>query len=487
MLRTLIKKEITETILDLRFTIASLLCLVLIPLGTYISRKDYEKRLTDYRRTKEMYLQSNTKRLKPFDFNLVMEGYRPPSPLSIFACGIEPFMPDKILTSRSGFFRTAKESSIDNPQSLLFGKVDLLFNIGFVMSLAALIFTFNSISGEKEIGTLRLVIANAVPRGQVLLGKVAGKYITLMIPFIVSVLIALIILNASPIVPVASSKVYPSFLVILIVSFLYILVMISLGILVSTLTHKSITSNVVALLFWVVFIIAIPKISPMVAEIIYPIESRNIIDIRKRVVKEDTIEELEERKLRLSDAAMLKFGLSGSGNTVFDFQDNPQGIKAQAWYDSEVAALVDRYEKRIANELWNIEQDYSNKVNIQMYITMNLSRISPASCYTYLICELSGTGLIEKNNFMENARRFQEKAWKAIYDKFEVETLGDRTSVGVTGELAKSKVSPPEMDYLHTNLTEVLQAEWPDIFLLLLFNILFFVAAFIRFRRYDVR
>ena len=129
MLKTLIRKEITETILDLRFWIVTALFLILIPLGTYISRKDYEKRLDDYHRTKEMYQQSNTKRLKPFDFNLLMEGYRPPSPLSIFACGIEPFMPDKVLTSRSGFFRTAKESSIDNPQSLLFGKVDLLFNV----------------------------------------------------------------------------------------------------------------------------------------------------------------------------------------------------------------------------------------------------------------------------------------------------------------------------------------------------------------------
>jgi len=487
MLGTLIKKEVTETILDLRFTIASLLCLVLIPLETYISRKDYEKRLDDYHRTKEMYQQSGTKRLKPFDFNLVMEGYRPPSPLSIFACGIEPFMPDKVLTSRSGFFRTAKESSIDNPQSLLFGKVDLLFNVGFVMSLAALIFTFSSISGEKESGTLRLMIANAIPRGQVLLGKVVGKYATLMIPFVASLLIALIVLSASPVVSIVSPQLCLSFLVILIVTFLYILAMINLGVLISTLTHKSITSNVVALLFWVVFIIAVPKISPLMAEIVYPIQSRNVVDMRKRILKEGIIGELEQRKLQLSDAAMSKFGLSGAEHTVFDFQKDPQGIKAKAWYDSEVTALGDEYEKRIANELRKIEQDYSNKANVQTSITMSFSRISPASCYTYLISELSGTGVMERDNFVANARRFQEKAEQTIYDKFEVETLGGRTSVAVTGELAKSEVSPPEMDYRRRTLAEALQAGWADILLLFLFNILFFAVAFLRFRKYDVR
>ncbi len=487
MLGILIKKEIIETILDLRFIIVALLCVVLIPLGMYVSRKDYEQRLAGYQRAYQMYRQSNTKRLKPFDFSLVMEGYRPPSPLSVFACGIEPFMPDKVLTSRSGFFHTAKESSIDNPQSLLFGKVDLLFNVGFVMSLAALIFTFSSISGEREAGTLRLMIANSIPRSQVLLGKVMGKYATLMIPFVVSILIALIVLSVSPVVSIVSPQLCLSFLVILIVTFLYILAMINLGVLISTLTHKSITSNVVALLFWVVFIIAVPKISPLMAEIVYPIQSRNVVDMRKRILKEGIIEELEQRKLQLSDAAMSKFGLSGAEHTVFDFQKDPQGIKAKAWYDSEVTALGDEYEKRIANELRKIEQDYRNKTNVQTSITMGLSRISPASCYTYLISELSGTGVMERDNFMDNALRFQEKAKQTIHDKFEVETLGTRTSVAVTGELAKSEVSPPEMDYRRRTLAEAFEAGWTDILMLFLFNILFFIAAFLRFRKYDVR
>jgi ABC-type transport system involved in multi-copper enzyme maturation permease subunit len=412
---------------------------------------------------------------------------QPPSPLSVFVCGIEPFMPDKVLTSRSGFFHTAKDSSIDNPQSLLFGKVDLLFNIGFVMSLAALIFTFSSISGEKEAGTLRLMIANSIPRGQILLYKVIGKYVTLMIPFVASLLIALIILNTSPVISIVSSQLYPSFLVILLVTFLYILAMINLGVLISTLTHKSITSNVVSLLFWVVFIIAVPKISPMIAEIVYPIQSRNVVEMRKRVLKEGLIGELEQRKLQLSDAAMSKFGLSGSNDTVFDLEEDPKEIRAKVWYDNQVTALGDEYGKRIANELMKIEQDYRNKANVQTFITMSLSRVSPASCYTYLVSELSGTGVMERDNFIDNARRFQEKAEKTIYDKFEVETLGDRTSVGVTGELAESEVSPPEMDYRHASLAEVLQAEWLDILLLFLFNILFFVAAFLRFNRYDVR
>jgi len=174
-------------------------------------------------------------------------------------------------------------------------------------------------------------------------------------------------------------------------------------------------------------------------------------------------------------------------HTVFDFEKDPLGIKAKAWYDSQVTALGDEHEKRIADELRKIEQDYRNKTNVQTFITMSFSRISPASCYTYLISELSGTGVMERENLMDNARRYQEKVEELIYDNFEVETLGSRTSVGVTGELTKGEVSPPEMDYRQITLAEVLETGWVDILLLSLFNILFFVAAFLRFRKYDVR
>jgi len=49
------------------------------------------------------------------------------------------------------------------------------------------------------------------------------------------------------------------------------------------------------------------------------------------------------------------------------------------------------------------------------------------------------------------------------------------------------RASIPDMRYQYTSLTEVLQAEWLDILLLFLFNILFFAVAFLRFRKYDVR
>jgi len=237
MFRTLVAKEIAQTVLDLRFVIATVLCVLPIPLGMYVRRKDYERRLATYQTEHQTYRQRHGTPATPVSAYVEAQGFRPPPILSVFASGVAPFMPDKVITSYMGLFRTVKGPSAENPESVLFGKPDLLFNVTFIVSLAALILSFNSISGEKEMGTLRLLIANSIPRSRILLSKLVGNYVALSIPFIVSVLISLLILEASPDVSIASSHVWPALLVIVVVTLVFLLGMVSLGICISTLTH----------------------------------------------------------------------------------------------------------------------------------------------------------------------------------------------------------------------------------------------------------
>lgn len=488
MFKTLIRKEIVETMLDLRFVIATLLCVVLIPLGMYVSRKDYEQRIDDYRRSHQMYRQHYGKNIGA---NVAVEGHRPPSTLSIFALGLDSFMPDKVITSRSGLFRTAKDPGIDNPESLLFGKADLLFNISFVVSLAVLLFTFNSISGEKEMGTLRMMISNSIPRSQILLAKIVGSYTTLLIPLVISLLIALIILDASPYISILSSQIWPAFLVIVLITFLFILAMVTMSICISTLTHSPITSIVILLFVWVIVVLGIPKVSPIVAQIIYPIESRNVTDLRKQIVTKDIDEEFTQKRRRLFDKCRAAFGVD-TGVGISNVPQNEADKQAYAQYDREVLPLNEEKQRRIADEIKKIEQVYRNKRSIQASIAINLSRISPVSCYTYLVSGLSQTGVTESERFFKNAQRFQDEIKAAIYDNFVLKTYGGMSrGTAMTTEKVDgfdpAKITVPEMRYQYTTLTEALETGWIDILLLFLFNILFFLGAFIRFRKYDVR
>jgi len=507
MFRTLISKEIAETVLGLRFTIAMLLCVVLIPLGMYVSRKDYEHRLAGYQREVQTYRQRYGTPTGAISY-AEAQGFRPPSVLSIFASGLDPFMPDKVFTLQSGLFRTVKEAGIGNPQSLLFGKADFLFNVMFIISLAALIFTFNSISGEREKGTLRLMIANSIPRSRILLSKIVGRYIVLLVPFMISVFIALLILDASPVVSIGSPEVWPALLVILMVTDLFIFSMVSLGICISTFTSHSMGSIVLLFFVWAMFIIGVPRMSPMIAEIIYPVESGSVFSFRKRLVRDDIEKQFEQVKKEtidskryaelepLQEATRLKSieiaereraeGKEPSFKAVEELNRkyNERRREIEAKYEPQTQHLFEECQRRIASELNRIEQDYRNCRNIQFSIAMNLARISPVSCYAFVVSGLSGTGIAEPDNFVSNAQRFQDQIKQILYDK-----VYQRF-----GKFIKAKEfdisnppSFPDMKYCYLNLMEALQMHWPDILLLCLFNVLFCTLALMKFNRYDVR
>jgi len=514
MFRTLIGKEIAETMLGFRFAIATLLCVVLIPLGMYVSRKDYEHRLASYQREFQTYRQRYGTPAPPLTGAEEAQGFRPPSVLSIFASGLDPFMPDKVFTSQSGLFRTVKESGIDNPQSLLFGKADFLFNVMFIISLAALIFTFNSISGEREKGTLRLMIANSIPRNRILLSKIVGKYIVLLVPFMISVFIALLILDNSPVVSIGSKEIWPALLIILVVTGLFIFGMVSLGVCISTFTSQSMGSIVLLFFVWAMFIIGVPRISPMIAESIYPVESGSVFSFRKRMVRDDIEKQFEQVKKETIDSkwdkerdivqemqlkATMELGnrMKALGREISlevvkedpDFKElrkkfNRKYRELKAKYEPQVEHLVDECQRRIGNELKRIEQDYRNRRNIQFSIAMNLARISPVSCYAYIVSGLSGTGVAEPDNFVRNARMFQEDINQIFYDKVFHIFGRQRRAEGFS---VFDNLSFPDMGYRYFNLAEVLQEHWPDILLLCLFNVLFCALALMKFNRYDVR
>ena len=484
MLKTLIKKEITAAIFDLRFVIATLLCIVLIPLGMYVGRKDYEHRLAAYQIKHQEYRQRHGKGVEPYT---EAQAFRPPSVMSIFASGVDPFMPDKFTTARSGLFRTTKESIIDNPSSLLFGKVDFIFSVVFIVSLAALIFTFNSFSGERERGTLRLIIANSVPRSRILLAKVVGNYVALSIPFIISILVALLILDASPDVSIISSSVWLSLLVIMGVTFLFMLCMVSLGLCISAFTRNSMDSIVLAFFVWAILAICIPKVSPMVADVLYPVEGANVFDTNKRLVAEDIDHELVEEMEELREKCFEEFGAPESDMNT-SHPRTELGLKANAMYEQEFAPIAERYQKRLAAALRRLEQDYSRRTNVRSSIAMNLSRISPVSSYTYIVSELSGTGVTEPDNFTQNAQRYQDQVKQAVYDKIVVKRLrGGGGRYEYPNGFDPGDAPVPEMTYTYPNLAQALQASRLDIVLLGLFAVLFFALTFMMLNKYDVR
>jgi len=141
----------------------------------------------------------------------------------------------------------------------------------------------------------------------------------------------------------------------------------------------------------------------------------------------------------------------------------------------------------------NIDQEYKNALNIQSTIANTLSRLSPISCYYYAISEIAATGTLEMEIFDNQAKQFQQFVKETFYDNMIKKTYnvgeGEATVISwdYKGDFNPQNYKIPILQYRHTTLNEALNEEMIDIFLLIIFNLLFFVVGFLCFQRYDVR
>lgn len=484
----LIRKEILDTILSIRFVMATLLCVAIIPLGAYVNLKEYEQRLTDYQRSVKLYKDRSEGKISE---SFQASAYRPPSVLSIFSVGIEQLIPNKVVTSREGEIYTTNEHPITNPQSSLFGKVDLMFNVSFVLTLLAFIFTFNSISGEKEHGTLRSILSNPVPRSKIFLSKIAAGYIVLLIPFLVSIIIALILLNTWGNVSIFSVDIFPSFLVMLVVTLLFLLSMVLLGLLISALTHTS-ASSIISLIFvWAILVLFIPKISPMVAEVVHPLKSRQVLELEHSLIRQNIGAELVKQRRELYNKLAAQYGTDPYEGSYKQGADST-AKEANAAYLVGAKALESESEKEINAEIAKIDQEYKNRSEVQSNLATNLSRISPVSCYGYIISEIAATGVLEMKNFERQSEQFQQHVKETLYDRMSENVYNTGWGGTVTGwqyapGFDPKKAPLPDLAYHHVTLSEALSPEMVDVVLLILFNLIFFAAGHAIFQRYDVR
>jgi ABC-type transport system involved in multi-copper enzyme maturation permease subunit len=173
MLRTIIEKEILENILTLRFITAFILCIGLVTISAFVLSNDYAQQLEDYHARVKIHAETANPELINVD--------RRPSGLGAMFSGMAK---ESAQTVRLMIDDKPEviEGIEDNPMFTFFPTVDLTFIIGIVMSLLAILFTYDVIAGEREAGTLALIASNAVKRNTLLLGKWLGGFVSLIIP-----------------------------------------------------------------------------------------------------------------------------------------------------------------------------------------------------------------------------------------------------------------------------------------------------------------
>lgn len=459
MLGLLIRKELLTHALSYRFVVTLLLFFVLIVSSVQLIALNYDQQLTSYaeaKRAQEEVLKEVT------DFRTLqwsgIQVEKRPNPLSVFAQGLDKEMSRSVTVSR---YQEAKvgRRKYANPLFVLFPAPDLIYIVNIVASLLAVLFAFDAICGEQEEGTLKLIMANAVPRHRVLLAKWIGGYIALILPFLLSVLASVLIAHLSTSLAFSGTE-WAAFAGFVGVSGLYISVFFALGMWISTLTHRSTTSLVLTFLIWVVWVLVIPNTAPMVARALAPIPSVGVVAGQREAIQRSIWSGMRSR--------MHQAGTSEARRKMHD------DIRAQ-----------------IQEETDKILEDYLQRVDAQIGLGLLLGRVSPSANFVFAAAHFAGSGVQDFSTLRDYIRRYRQE-FIAQVQQLQQERNHQAQDVTDPEERQAIEEAPmdpeilPKFDVGFRSASETLVSSQTDILILLVLNVLFFLGAYMNFLRYDL-
>jgi ABC-type transport system involved in multi-copper enzyme maturation permease subunit len=478
--RALFLKEMLDGFVSRRFFVVLLLCLIIFPVGSYISRRDYQGRLQNYQEAVRLY-ESTQKTVGNVLFQGGAKGFREPSRFSFLSTGLEIVLPDAAETvtkygASYADMRFGNTQGLDNLYEFFHGPLDFSFIVTVVMTFLALAFSYNAVSGEKESGTLAQVLSNSVQRSRIITAKAAAQFLMLAVPFLAGVALSLALVPPAPAAGQASP--WPAIATAVVFSLLTIAAFFNLGLLVSSLTKQAVTSIVVLLLVWTALFAVVPRLSVILTRIAAPEPSEQAFAQEKAQIRLANEKACEAEV----DKLIKEYPRPPRKADVLRTPGKPQWPPKE--FTDRQAEIRARFQSDLLAATGKAQQAYEKKRDAQIQTSMLVARISPVSCYVRPMAEIAGTGWLEYKRFTETVGRFQQRLNDEIYSKVRFQRMEGGISSGFSG---KSDVPPPRLADVRIPFGDVARNVLPDFVLLLVFNALFFAGAFVAFLRYDPR
>jgi len=363
----------------------------------------------------------------------------PPTPLSLFAKGLDENLCRSYEIQFGGQIRVGSKQQSVNTLFQLFTTPDLLYVVKIILSLCAILFAFDMISGEKEAGTLRLSLGNNVGRTKLIIGKWIGGFTSFIFPFFIVVLLGAILVSLSPQVQMNGEN-WTRLGMFIFTCTLYLAIFFSLGLLISSLTRQVASSLVFSLLTWTILVFVIPNLGNILA--------RQFVEI-------PTVQQLEVKRehIWIQEVFNLNKNMKRANERV------PQ------------TEIIQRTLSNINSENDELIADYRNRFNRLVTLTQNITRFSPAATFTFLATDLAGTGIMEEQRLKQSILNYKNVIWDKPTD----------SGGNLIGEF-------PPFSFQRRSIREVFNLEGlNNLLILVLFNALFLVSAYVAFLSYDVR
>ena len=475
MIFTLVQKEIANNLLSFRFTLSLVVSLILFTAGSVAFVQRYTQDMEEYSRVTNDNLSNLSKVSErgPAAIAHQIQTFRTrPLPAGIICSGHDKIIPN---TFTADAFRTylPEVKTGGNCYLSSLRQIDWVFVITMILSFFAVLLTFDSLSGEKESGTLALSLANPVPRDTLLLGKYLGALITLTIPLLLGMLSSLVVLNLSGIV--LSGLEWMESGLFVVASLLFLSIFLLLGMLVSGRAASSSTSIVILLFIWVITILIIPAAGKLAAQKFRSVPARSAVVESYQQALMDIFNDPNK------DAKYGKYCGNWNSSNIDAPNVNPP---ARGRLFNAITASRDR-----------ITSDYVIRIIDQAETGRRAGMISPAVILQRLAESLFGTGVAGFRNMYERVLAYRDPLIEFLVD----EDMKDPDSRHIFAWNVSNESplifswkpvdvnSIPKFNPREPSLGKKLHGVWLDIVALCGLNLMLFACVFILFLRCDVR
>jgi len=480
----IIRKEILDHLMSLRFAIACILCFVVILCSLFVRHQDYAQTLSAHHENAAINKTEMKKWNHPW--RVVWQGirvYHRPNPMKVFVRGVEDQNGYVVeLASHSPpYFEAADLGNVLLP---LFPSMDMVTFVGIIMSLLAIVFGYDAICGEKERGTLRLMLSYSVPRDKVLLGKWIGGFVTLSIPFLLSVLGGAAIMLVQPDISLTADQ-WILFSTVALLSLLYIAAVFSAAVWVSCMTGRSATSIMILVTLWMVLVLAVPNLSPYLAQTWRPTRNLQEVEVSRATQADNIWQEEVDDPMEAYDKA---HGFGKNWWQTWKWDEPEERKKAELRRVYELEREREAHLKRL-RMFSQIDEQFTRDLDRQITLGQWISRISPFTCFAMAAAELTDTGPTHKRRLLEQLSRHQATLCKYGHDEwlarqqYRIDNEGKRPP-----SWDKQRAKPmPEFIFTPSAQSAHLKRCVADGGILVGMTVVFFMFSYVSFLRYDVR
>ena len=478
MIQSIIEKELQDNLLNMRFVVASAIAMLLIVVTVLTLEHTYRTGRADYQdrqSVQEDFIQhyGHLNRV-----GWMARPLQPPGRYSFLVTGIDR--------------EAQQENFLSNPMPVLFSQTDLIMIVTIIMSLMAILFSYNSISGEREAGLLKQMLSANISRSAILFGKFFGGSISLLVPFVLGLLAGYIVIAVDPDIQLQRSDL-GVFLLLLVASGLYISAFYALGLCFSARSRTSNVAVLKSLFVWVVLVLMLPNISPFLAARVYHIPSKTKIDFEVWKITSDERDTLVHRKARelLTEkyrdiADLLRNHPGGNTDSIFvRMLENTTTLKEHyLQFQKDWMTVVNQVNADQQAKADVITKDFESKSKHQEKIATAVASISPLADYTLAATTLTDAGIEGDNHWQDEVKQYYD-AMNPILMKIYNDAIAKNPKLTVNDFIDLHGL--PRFQYHPEQLSVRADTALPYIGMLIFYNLLFLIVGWVSFLRYDVR